>query len=142
MPCSTQFREEPMTETAPVDGRSPEEAAPPPAAAARRDTGLVRALKVLVIVLGVLLILGFFTIIARLVYLAARSSPPASAPAAGTGVKATLELPAGANVRAIALSGDRLAVHYDAPSGAAIAVLDTASGRTLARIELHGPGSR
>ena len=129
-----------MTETAPADGRSAAEAAPAEARPARRDTGLVRALKILVIVLGVLLILGFFTIVARLVYLAARPSPPADAPAAA-GTKTSLELPAGANVRTIALSGDRLAVHYDAPSGGGIAVLDVATGRTLARVQLHGPGA-
>lgn len=130
-----------MTETAPADGRPPAEAAPPAPPAARRDTGLVRALKIVVIVLGVLLVLGFFTIVARLVYLAARPSPSAISPAAGAGVTASLDLPAGANVRSIALSGDRLAVHYDAPSGSGIAVLDTATGRTLARVRLHGSGA-
>jgi hypothetical protein len=130
-----------MTDTAPADARPSSEFAAEPAAAPRRDAGLVRALKILVIVLGVLLILGFFTIVARLVYLAARPGPPGAVPAAGLGAKPSLELPAGAHVRAIALSGDRLAVHYEAPVGGGIAVLDIATGRTLARVQLHGPGA-
>ena len=129
-----------MTETAPAEDHAAAEAPSAPAVAARGDTGIVRAMKVLVIVLGVLLILGFFTVVARLVYLAARPGSPAKvAPPAPPGANASLELPTGANVRTVTLSGDRLAVHYDAPSGGGIAVIDIASGRTLARIQLHGP---
>jgi hypothetical protein len=126
-----------MIDNAPADARPPSEAAAEPAAEPRRDAGLVRTLKVLVIVLGVLLVLGFFTIVARLVYLAARPSPPGGVPAAGAGAKPSLELPAGAHVRAIALSGDRLAVHYEAPGGGGVAVLDLATGRMLARVPLQ-----
>ena len=44
--------------------------------------------------------------------------------------------PAGATVRNLSLSGNRLAVHYDAPSGGGIAIVDLATGRTVQRIEL------
>lgn len=128
-----------MTETAPAEDHAAAEAPSAPAMGARGDTGIVRAMKVLVIVLGVLLILGFFTVVARLVYLAARPDSPAKVGPPAPGANASLELPTGANVRTVTLSGDRLAVHYDAPSGGGIAVIDIASGRTLARIQLHGP---
>jgi hypothetical protein len=45
-------------------------------------------------------------------------------------------LPPGALVRQTSISGDRLAVQYEAPSGAGIVVLDLASGQIVSRVEL------
>jgi hypothetical protein len=47
-----------------------------------------------------------------------------------------LALPDGAQVRSMSLSGDRLAVHFDAPGGGGIAIVDLASGQAVSRIEL------
>ena len=48
----------------------------------------------------------------------------------------TATLPAGAQVRGLALQGDRLAIHYDTAAGSGIAVVDLATGRTLSRVQL------
>jgi hypothetical protein len=100
------------------------------------SAGQVRALKIAVVVMGVLIVLGLFTVIARIIYLASR--PGRQVQAASQAVKAEqrLALPPGAVVRQTSLSGDRLAVHYEAPSGAGIVVLDLASGHVVSRIEL------
>lgn len=44
-------------------------------------------------------------------------------------------LPAGAVIKTVALTGDRLAVHYETAAGSGIAIIDLASGRTLSRIQ-------
>jgi hypothetical protein len=95
----------------------------------------VRLLKVVVIVLGLFILAGMAAVALRIAYLA-------SAPPAPTETRRTLEnqarlaLPAGATVRQIAVSGDRLAVHYDGPAGPGIAVVDVRTGTVVSRIAI------
>jgi Family of unknown function (DUF6476) len=96
----------------------------------------VRALRVAVIVMGGLLVLGLVALIGRIIYLVARPSGQISGQAATIAPEVQATLPAGAHIRAIALQGDRLAIHYDAPAGSGIAIIDLASGRTASRILL------
>lgn len=98
-------------------------------------TSFERGLKIAVITMGVLIVLGVLTVIGRIVYLASRG-PAQSVSGAGLAASTRLSLPAGAAIRSISLSGDRMAVHYDASTGAGIAILDLASGRVLTRVEL------
>jgi phage shock protein PspC (stress-responsive transcriptional regulator) len=91
-----------------------------------------RNLKIAVIAMGVLIVLGVLTVIGRIIYLASRPAGQVTTLAASP----RLALPAAASVRSVALSGDRLVVHYDAPTGSGISVLDLASGRVLTRVEL------
>jgi hypothetical protein len=102
-----------------------------------------RGLKIAIVVMGLMIVVGFLAIVARVVYLAgsrgeqgpavAREiSPRAMEP----GGEATLLIPAGAIVRHVTLSGDRLAVHWDGPAGAVITVVDIRDGRVLSRIVL------
>ena len=105
------------------------------------DDAQMRKLRFAVIAMGVLLLLGFATVIGRIVYLFNRAPvdaavmAPASASAA-LPADVRLALPVGATVRNLSLSGNRLAVHYDAASGAGIAIVDLATGRAVQRIEL------
>lgn len=108
----------------------------------------VRALKIAVIVMGILLVGGFAFVLAAIVYQASRLGEPAapvagSAPVAATISTSTalpegleLAIPKGATVTTLALDGDRLAVHLVGPAGAEIAVIDLASGKVLARVKL------
>ncbi len=48
-----------------------------------------------------------------------------------------LGLPAGAQVRAVSLSGNRLAVHYDAGGAEGIAVLDLQTGATITTVAIE-----
>lgn len=88
-----------------------------------------RRLKFAVVFMALVLIIGFGVVIGRIVYLfqqpaatASSASAPVTRPDRG------LVLPADAIVRHLAISSDRLAVHYDAPSGSGIRILDLGTG--------------
>ena len=118
-----------MQGTQTVDARPSADAPGQTAAEAR----LQRNLKIVVVALGVLIFAGLATAVGRIIYLAsAKPTQPASsmtlAPAAG------LQLPAGSQVRSISLSGDRLAVHYEAGGSEGVAVIDLATGQPVASV--------
>lgn len=120
------------------------------------DPTFLRNMKIAVVVMAVILILGFIAIIARIFYLSSRTpaQPPKTAVTAmpqatdmrpldqsKLAERGRLDLPPNAVVRSMALSGARLAVQYDAPSGGGIAILDLETGRALSRIEIgNAPG--
>jgi hypothetical protein len=101
------------------------------------DARLQRNLKIVVIALAVLLVAGLATVIGRIIYLA--SGKPAQRAASGLALapETSLQLPAGAQVRSISLSGDRLAVHYEAAGAEGIAVLDLLSGRPITAVGIR-----
>lgn len=101
------------------------------------ETPQLRMLRRAVIAMGVVLIVGFIVILARIFYLASRPGALSSTPAAAVlQSEPVLALPAGAAVKSTALSGNRLAVQFTAPSGDGIAILDLESGRTLSRVKI------
>ncbi len=99
-----------------------------------QNPALVRFLKIAVIGMGILILAGLTAVIWRIVTLASspKDAPPAvtsaaplsAAPSAALPPEAMLALPDGATVRSVALSANRLAVHYWAPSGSGIAIMD------------------
>ena len=101
-----------------------------------------RALLITVVVLAVLIVAGLGAVLARIIYLSSRSpaQPGATAEGAqGAGGAAIpfgahLSLPEGAAVRSMSLSGNRLAVEYEAPGSGGIVILDLETGRTIARL--------
>lgn len=97
------------------------------------DTPSMRMMKYAVIGMGVVLILGFFVILARIVYLTSRMD--ASIPA---GQEVSVTVPAGAEVTSMSLSGNRLALHLAGPGAndRAVTVIDLASGTILSRVRL------
>ncbi len=104
------------------------------------DDAQMRKLRLAVIGMGAVLLLGFATVIGRIVYLLNRPAVDAANVAATTvGAPPSdirLALPAGASVRNLSLLGNRLAVHYDAPSGPGIAIVDLATGRAVQTIAI------
>ena len=99
----------------------------------------VRALKIAVIVMGLLLVGGFAFVLAVIVYQASRGAQDKASPlppAAAGGVAAELAIPKGASVTALSLDGDRLALHLNSASGPEIAVIDLKTGTIIARIKL------
>lgn len=110
----------------------------------------IRLLKVAVIGMGVILLLGFGLVIGRIVYLVNHSPRPGATisvqgiggtPQGRPGTHQTadaalsrLDLPAGAIVRHIALSENRLAVYFDGPGSGGIRILDMATGQWSAVI--------
>ncbi len=116
----------------------------------------MRKLKAAVIGMGVILLAGFALVIGRIVYLLNRppvdsaggarpiaTSPPSAASAgAGLASQAQLTLPDGAVIKHLSLSGNRIAIHYDAPSGQGIQILDLVTGRSVQRIDIVPGKSR
>ena len=99
----------------------------------------LRALKILVVVLGVMLVLGVVALVAGIAARVAR--PPAVIAPSRPLVAAPLDLPAGARVETMSLSGDRLALALVLPDGTRrVIIVDLSSGRQLGVIPLQkGP---
>ena len=104
------------------------------------NDGQVKGLKVAVTVMTGILVLGVLTLLGRIIYLVARPAPQATSSAATTSrmpaAAITVALPTGATVRQTSLSGERLVLHYEAPSGAGIVLVDTVTGQIISRIAL------
>ena len=111
------------------------------------EEGALRALKVAVVVMGVLIIGGtglLGVLIARRMSGAAHVSaslPAASAPssaAAGAPVPdALLDEPSGTRVASASLAGDRMALALQGGGPDRVVVLDLRSGRIVARVGLR-----
>lgn len=104
-----------------------------------REIRLQRNLKILVATLGFLIFAGLGGIAWKMMGLAKER-----AAAAGTSTTAAvmpgssdiaLELPKGARVVTTSISGDRLAVHYEGPSGTGITVIDLNTGKRIADVK-------
>jgi hypothetical protein len=100
----------------------------------------MRALKALVIGMGVLLIAGVVTLVVVIAgRIAAKSpaSPPAAAVPRGFG-QAAVEIPEGAWVVSTSAVGDRLVVHLSLLDGTPrLLVLDPGTGRVLGTIDFR-----
>jgi hypothetical protein len=94
----------------------------------------VRALRIAVIVMGVLIVMGLVAVIGRIIYLMARPSGQITSHSGRLTPEIAAPLPAGAHIKSVTLQGDRLAIHYEAAAGAGIVVIDLASGKTLSRV--------
>ena len=130
---------------------SPSEAAtvtsPSSSVEAAPEQRVQRILKIIVVTLAILLFAGLAVAIARVIYLASApvAQPSASAvPATATPVptpavrpEQSLALPAGAQVRSVSLSGNRLAVHYEAGATSGIAVIDLQTGRMITNVAIE-----
>ena len=96
----------------------------------------VRALKIAVIVMGIMLVVGVVVLVAAI---AARVShkPPAPAPKAEFTAPA-IELPAGARIEAMTAGPDRLVIDLLLADGTRqLLILDLATGRRLGTIPLR-----
>jgi hypothetical protein len=97
----------------------------------------VRALKIAVIVMGILLVGGFAFVLAAIVYQASRGGKEAVSAAAGLGEgTGEFAIAKDATISSMSLDGGRLALHLNSAAGAEIVVLDLASGKVISRIKL------
>jgi hypothetical protein len=104
---------------------------------AASELRLQRVLKLVVVALAILLFAGLAAAIWRVIYLASGRATQPATPALAIRPEQSLALPAGAQVRSISLSGDRLAVHYDAGGEAGIAIFDLQTGRKVTDIDVE-----
>jgi hypothetical protein len=96
-------------------------------------------LKTVVIALAVVLFAGLAAVVWRVIYLASPSATQPAAPTLAIRPEQSLQLPPGAQVRSISLSGSRIAVHYQAGADAGIAVFDLQTGRLVTDLAVE-PG--
>jgi hypothetical protein len=109
-----------------------------PVSQSASDLRLQRILKFVVVALAILLFAGLSAVIWRVIYLASpTATQPAAAPSLAIRPEQSLQLPAGALVRSLSLSGNRIAVHYEAASGAGIAIFDLKTGRIVSDIAVE-----
>jgi Family of unknown function (DUF6476) len=118
---------------APAAQRSPEVAAEQSAAELR----LQRNLKFVVAGLALLLVAGLLAVGGRVIYLASTKQAQPAAPTLAIRPEQSVALPTGAQVRSVSLSGDRLAVHFEAGGRAGIAILDLNTGRTITNVDIE-----
>jgi hypothetical protein len=100
----------------------------------------MRALKALVIIMGVMLLVGFIALIVAIAERVSKKTAdrPAS-PAAGQPLTAApIELPRGAHIESMAAGTDRIILDLLLPDGGRrLLVIDLATGRNLVTIPLH-----
>jgi hypothetical protein len=100
----------------------------------------LRLLKIAVIGMGVILLAGFTIVIGRIIYIvnsAPETKPAMAQPASPSLVApAALALPKGAVVRHLAISGSRLAIHFEGPSGSGVQVVDLVPGGSTVTIPI------
>ncbi len=112
---------------------APETIAPRPTS----EAPLQRNLKLVVFGLGFLIFAGLAVIVGRVIYLASAPGTQPAAPMPAIRPEQSLQIPPGAQVRSISLSGNRLAVHYEAGAQAGIAVIDLETGRTITNVAVQ-----
>lgn len=104
----------------------------PAAEASGPDARQVRVLKIVVIGLGVLLLIGFGVVIARIAYLATQPGRGLSSSAPLHDIN--VALPSGAVVRNTTISGDRMMVQFESPQQTGIVVINLTTGQVISRI--------
>lgn len=104
----------------------------------------VRALKIAVIVMGVLLVGGFAFVLAAIVYQASHLGKGAAGDTASQALAkrdvvpgVELALPPDATVTSMELDGERLALHLNSSLGPEVVIVDVGSGKVLARIKIN-----
>jgi hypothetical protein len=103
------------------------------------EARLQRNLKFIVAALALLMFAGLAAIVGRIIYLASGTPTQPAVASLAIRPEQTLALPAGAAVRSVSLSGDRLAVHYEAGGVDGIAVLDLQSGQAITSVNIQRP---
>ncbi|WP_245280150.1 hypothetical protein [Hyphomicrobium sp. 99] len=104
-----------------------------------REQRLQRNLKIVVGGLAALILLGLGAVAVKVIGLA--SHGPAAVQSSrtvsvSTGATLSLEIPKGARIVSVSLSGNRLVVHHEGPSGSGIAIVDIDTGQRVADVKL------
>jgi Family of unknown function (DUF6476) len=96
----------------------------------------MRALKILVVVMGVMLIVGFAALVAVIAGRVSRGVAPS--PAARVFAGPAIDIPRGARIEAMTAGSDRVILALVLPEGGRqLLVVDLATGARLGTIDLH-----
>lgn len=106
----------------------------------------VRYLWIAVIIMGILLIVGFFLVVGKIIHGANtpsrdRVKKPApvhrlAVPSSSLVESINLPVASGSSIKSFTLNGGRLAVHLLSPSGEEIAIVDLSSGNVVSRVKI------
>ncbi len=96
----------------------------------------MRALKILVAVMGVLIVVGTATLAVLLVRRAGGDAVPSAAAPSTSALLRQLDEPSGTVIAAIALNADRLAIHLRGGGPDRVVLVDPRNGATVARVAL------
>lgn len=123
-----------MTDTA---TRSNPDGSPMSDADLMREQRLQRNLKILIAGMGLLILLGLGAVALKIVTGggAQQASGSATSILAPSGGEIAVELPPGAKVVSVSVSGNRLAVHHESPAGTGIAIIDLDTGRRVVDVK-------
>ena len=94
----------------------------------------MRALKILVAVMGVLIVVGTATLAVLLVRRAGGDAVPSAAAPSTSALLRQLDEPSGTVIAAIALNADRLAIHLRGGGPDRVVLVDPRNGATVARV--------
>lgn len=98
-------------------------------------------LKVLVVVMGLMIIVGFVVVAAEIARRMSSASSPAAPTASGPSFAQNIALPSGAQVVSVTPAGDRLAVHVKATDGrSTLYLVDPRNGALLGTVDFP-PGA-
>ncbi|WP_244531243.1 hypothetical protein [Hyphomicrobium facile] len=103
-----------------------------------REQRLQRNLKIVVGGLAALIFVGLGAVAVKVVGLASGGSGGAQTSRTVTvtpGATLSLEIPKGARIVSVSLSGNRLAVHHEGPNGPGIAIVDIETGQRVAEVK-------
>ena len=92
----------------------------------------MRALKVLVVGMGVLIVAGTVTLVVLLVQRAGGGR------AGEVAARASLDLPPGTQIVSVAGAGERFAVHVRGPAGEWVVFVDSRTGRPVGELRPGG----
>jgi hypothetical protein len=130
----SQLNEAPKTGVADVEAAS----------AGQFSEPQMRMLRAAVIGMAILLVVGLFTLIGRIIYLAKSggatspnttvSAPPSPRTLAP---EVRVALPAGAMIKATTISGDRLTITYSDTSGDGLVIVDLTTAQVVSRIRIE-----
>jgi hypothetical protein len=96
----------------------------------------MRALKLLVVVMGVMLVVGFAALVLVIAGRVSRGGPAATAH--GFAAAPPIDIPRGARIEAMTAGPDRLILALALPEGGTqLVIIDLAKGVRLGTIELH-----
>jgi uncharacterized protein DUF6476 len=96
----------------------------------------VRALKILVVVMGVMILAGVATLVVVIAGRLSHGGP--GTPSAPPFAAAPIELPKGARIETMSAGGDRLIIDLVLPDGnRQLVIIDLATGRTLGTVPLR-----
>jgi Family of unknown function (DUF6476) len=96
----------------------------------------MRGLKILVVVMGIILIVGFAVLVAAIAGRMSRSGSPPTI--ARTLAGSAIDIPRGARIEAMTVGTDRLVVALTLPEGGRqLVIVDLVTGARLGTIELR-----